>query len=153
MRAMNGGALRRMTVAAGALVAAIAAAPAAGHTPLTASVPRDGAVLAAAPVALVATYAEPLGAVRGAVVSAPGGTRAVTHRLGPGDRRRVRIPVPAAGAGAYRVTWVAVSVDGHASEATVAFRVRVPAVAVTLLRVSTLVRAAGAAVERRIDRR
>jgi copper transport protein len=153
MGRINAGPVRRAAAPAVVLAVGLAAVPGAAHTPLAASSPRDGAVLAAAPPFVTATYAEPLGAVRGAVVSAPGGDRTVTPRLMAGDRRRVRVPVPSAGAGAYRVTWVAVSADGHASEATVAFRVRPPAVAVTLLRVSVLVRAAGATVARRIDRR
>ncbi|MFN8121344.1 MAG: copper resistance protein CopC [Thermoleophilia bacterium] len=138
----------------GAVLAALlaAAVPATAHSPLAATVPPDGARPAVTPPAVTATYGEPVARVGDAVVTGPAGRSEVTAARVPGDARRVRITVPPAGPGTYRVTWVAVSADGHRSRAGITFRVRVPAVSRTLLRLSARVRDTAARVARAAPR-
>ncbi len=141
MRAVTHAHLHGATLAVSAALVAAVAAPAVAHSPLGATAPRDGAQLVTVPRAVAATYGEPLAGVEDAVVQGPGGRREVTARRVAGDLRQVRISVPAAGPGTYRVAWVAVSADGHRSEARITFRVRPPAVSRSLLRLSARVRA------------
>jgi copper transport protein len=104
-------------------------------------------VLAAAPAAVTATYNEPVIAVRTALVSIDGRDTRVTAAVSPENHRRVVVPLPSRGPGAYRVSWVAVSADGHPVAGETAFRVRRAPVTVTLLRTAARVRAVARSVE------
>ena len=131
------------------LVAALAAmlatsAPALGHSDVTATSPRDGAVLAEPPGRVVVTYAYVLGAATSARVEVGGRDVAGAARLDPRDARRLVVPLAAAATGEHRVTWEVVGADGHTLTGAIAFRVRASADARLLSRVGARVIAAAA---------
>lgn len=107
---------------AGLLV--LAASAAIAHSRLDATVPADGAVLAAMPGEVVLTFARQMRLTR----------VRMTHDGGPaieldlGGRKsfatRFAIPVTGRGKGAYRVEWRGLAADGHAMRGGFAFRVR-----------------------------
>gem|GEM_PF-869744 len=112
-------------VGAALALAAVLALPATAgaHTELRASTPADGARLRAVPPALTLTFTAPLGRAETATVAGPGGEAAAPVRTDPRDARRMRVTLPDAGPGAYRVRWTARASDGHLMGGTVAFRV------------------------------
>jgi copper resistance protein C len=131
-----------------AVAGAASAASALGHSEVVSTVPRDGARLAAAPDAVVATYASPLAAAVQATVRGPGGAPlAVKPRLDARDARRVLIPVRGGGAGRFDASWTVVGADGHELAGSVSFVVRATAIVVELRELAALVRRAAATLE------
>jgi hypothetical protein len=133
------------------LLAVAGAGPAAtalGHSEVVSTVPRDGARLAAAPDAVVATYASPLAAAVQATVRGPGGAAlAVKPRLDARDARRVLIPVRGGGAGRFDASWTVVGADGHELAGSVSFVVRAPAIAARVRELGALVRRTALALD------
>ena len=121
---LDGTLLRRAFAVAACAVAALglAAAPALAHDELLASDPADGAALDVAPAAIVLTFSSPVLEIgTGLQITAPDGT---VMPLGPAvvDGPTVTQPLPEARpAGAYLVSWRAVSQDGHPVTGTLAF--------------------------------
>lgn len=121
---LDGTLLRRAFAVAACAVAALglAAAPALAHDELLASDPADGAALDVAPAAIVLTFSSPVLEIgTGLQITAPDGT---VMPLGPAvvDGPTVTQPLPEARpAGAYLVSWRAVSQDGHPVTGTFAF--------------------------------
>lgn len=102
-----------LTVLAGACVASAAMVE-----------PQPGALLGAPPEAvrvLVDAPVEP--ALARAQVRGPRGARASTARVEPDDPQAIVVPVPADGAGIYRVAWWGLTTDGHPLAGTTAFAV------------------------------
>lgn len=110
-----------------AALSLLVAGPAAAHTDLSSSSPKDGATLAAAPARIALTFREDL---------LPAGDRLVAR-----DAQGARVslgqatvdgPVlsaawpPDADSGSYRVAYRAVAADGHPLEGTVSFTVQGP---------------------------
>ena len=124
---------------------------AAAHSPLEATSPAAGAVVARAPAQVVATYGGPLASVTSAEVRGGGARVAGAPRIDPRDARRVLIPIEGGGPGPYRVSWVVLGADGHSLAGETSFRVRVPPVVVALRRVAKSVRAAAAALDAAVD--
>lgn len=121
---LDGTLLRRAFAVAACAVAALglAAAPALAHDELLASDPADGAALDVAPAAIVLTFSSPVLEIgTGLQITAPDGT---VMPLGPAvvDGPTVTQPLPEARpAGAYLVSWRAVSQDGHPVTGAFAF--------------------------------
>ena len=105
------------------LLALLVMAPAAkAHSPLVATMPADGAVLAAAPVSLHLTFK---GTARLARLSLardgadiPLGKDHLMQKAMQHD-----VPLPALAAGRYQVWWRALSADGHVIKGTFSFTV------------------------------
>ena len=105
------------------LLALLVMAPAAkAHSPLVATMPADGAVLAAAPDSLHLTFK---GTARLARLSLahdgadiPLGKDHLMQKATQHD-----VPLPALAAGRYQVRWRALSADGHVIKRTFAFTV------------------------------
>jgi methionine-rich copper-binding protein CopC len=141
---------RARALAAAALAVAWAggAATALGHSGVVATVPRDGARLAAAPDAVMATYAAPLAAAVEATVRPPGGAElAVKPRLDARDARRVIVPLRGGGPGRFEATWTVVGADSHELAGSTSFVVRAPAIAAEVRELAALVRRAALALD------
>jgi len=140
---------RRVLTGAALVAAALAApAPAAGHTAVERLEPADGAALRSAPAQVRVTYGAPLASVVSAQVLLGGRNVARAARIDPSDARRVVIPLDAAGAGAYRVSWTVVGADGHSLAGRAAFRVRPAGVVGAAHRVGASLLTAARALER-----
>lgn len=118
---------RRALGLAGAVLALgiAAAAPAAAHSGVHASEPADGAVLRAAPPAVVLAFMEPVRVTTLRLLDEAGRERPLRRE---GERtaatREVRAAVQGAlPPGAYRVEWRGASADGHVGGGTLRFRV------------------------------
>jgi copper transport protein len=116
-------------VAAAAVVALLAAAPAWGHAGLTLSEPAAGAALGDTPTAIELTFSEPpqasLSSIK--VLDANGRPRRVGRvERTPADPLSVTARVARLPRGVYTVVWRIVSaVDGHATSGSYAFGVGV----------------------------
>jgi methionine-rich copper-binding protein CopC len=110
---------------AGLLVAS--AAPAAAHTALKASSPKDGGKIAVAPSRLLMEFTEPiLGVGSQVVVRGPDGT---DYRSGAAQivDNKLTLPLkPLGPAGAYRVTFRVVAADGHSLTSGMRFTLTKP---------------------------
>lgn len=118
----------------GALLAALAIAPAPGlvvagaasaHSGAPVSSPKPGATVAALPATVSITFGDRLARVnRVTVVDAKGANHARSARLDARNAARVLVrtstPVP----GAYTVRWTVTSEDGHVQSGSFPFRVR-----------------------------
>lgn len=111
-----------------ALLLGLIAGMAAAASAVPQVTPADGAVLAAPPAAVRAVQAAPVepGLAR-ARVAGPRGAVAAVATVPPDDPQAVVVPVPADGAGTYRVAWWGMTTDGHPIAGTTAFVVRAPA--------------------------
>jgi len=109
--------------ASAALVASAGAA--AAHAHLVSSDPAAGATVAA-PKAITLTFSEKLeGKFSGADLSKDGAPLGSHSLLDPADGKALTVsPGAPLSAGAYKVSWHAVSVDGHRTKGEVAFTVR-----------------------------
>ncbi|MCM2578560.1 copper resistance CopC/CopD family protein [Streptomyces meridianus] len=127
----------RVLLAAAALLGALTgallagAAPASAHAALTASDPRQGAVLGSAPEQVTLTFSEKVAMSDGAVrVLDPQGKRVDTGKvrdLGRGSTVRVAAPLhPGLPDGTFTVVWKAVSADGHPVGGAFTFSVGAP---------------------------
>jgi copper resistance protein C len=125
-------------------VALALAGPAAAHTSLEASSPPDGAVLRAAPPAVVLRFAAAPQTVRARV--SPAEAAAGPARTAARDARRVIVPLRPGAAGRYRIDWELVAADGDLVTGAVRFRVAPPPVASAVRRLGARLRAVGAAV-------
>lgn len=124
--------MRRLLLVLAAAVAltALAAAPVAAHTELSASTPREGSVVRALPDRLELTFSGDL-ATTGASISVvgPDGVDLVEGPYRFTSREVSVALAPGAGpaGGAYEVTWQVTSADGHTIDGAYAFRLRAPA--------------------------
>ncbi len=102
-----------------------AAGAAAAHAHLVSSDPTAGAA-GAAPKAVVLTFSEKLeGKFSGAELSKDGAPLGSHGLLEPKAGKTLTVtPEAPLSAGAYKVSWHAVSVDGHRTKGEVAFTVR-----------------------------
>jgi len=107
-----------------ALVVAVAAPVATGHTSTVATDPAPGASLPAAPQRIVVTHGQPVGAAGRARVTVDGTDVAGPARLDPADARRLVIPLTAGPAGRYRARWQVTAADGHSLAGELTFTVR-----------------------------
>lgn len=115
--------VRRAVVCAAALTI-LAAAPAAAHTDLVSSSPKDGATLSSAPQKVSLKFGEDLLTAGDELVAKD--AQGVSVELGPSrvDGPTLSAAWPAAAAaGEYRVSYRAVAEDGHPLEGTVTFSV------------------------------
>jgi methionine-rich copper-binding protein CopC len=102
-----------------------AAAPATAHSGLHASEPADGAVLRAAPPAVVLAFMEPVQVTSLRLLDEAGRERPLRRE---GERtaatREARASVQGAlPPGAYRIEWRGASADGHVGGGAVSFRI------------------------------
>lgn len=116
---------RRLGLAGAVLAMAAAAAPAAAHSGLHASEPADGAVLRAAPSAIVLAFMEPVRVTSLRLLDEAGRERPLRRE---GERtaatREARAAVQdALPPGAYRIEWRGASADGHVGGGAVGFRI------------------------------
>lgn len=94
--------------------------------------PPGGALVGSPPeVVRVMVDAPVEPALARAQVRGPGGAMAAAARVEPDDPQAIVVPVPADGAGTYRVAWWGLTTDGHPVAGTTAFSVgaRAPAAA------------------------
>lgn len=114
--------------AAATLCLGAGAGTALAHTEVVASSPRDGASLSRLPAAVILTFEEPVGRVRGVVVRREGGPNLVRRaRTHPRDAARVVATLKRPGRrwqpGSYRAGWRVVGEDGHTVGGVLRFRV------------------------------
>ena len=118
----------RRAAACAAAITLFAVAPAAAHTDLISTKPKDGATLSAPPQAVTLTFGEDLLTGGDKLVARDADGTAVD--LGPskveGPTLSATWPASAA-AGAYTVSYRAVAEDGHPLEGTVRFTIASPA--------------------------
>ena len=101
---------------------ALAAGAALAHSRLAATVPADGAVLAAMPAEIVLTFSRQLRLTR--VRMSRGGEAADLDLAGHTSfAKRFALPVTGEGAGVWRVEWRGLAADGHAMRGAFSFRV------------------------------
>jgi len=118
--------LRRAPHLAAALLAGLAAAaPAAAHSDLHRSEPADGAVLRAAPAAVVLAFQAPVQVMTLRLLDRDGRERPLRREGARGAavsevRAAVQGTLPP---GDYRIEWRGASPDGHAGGGAVRFRV------------------------------
>lgn len=109
---------------AAALLALVAAGPAAAHAHLErASPPADGTVRAA-PDEVVLTFTERLEAKFSRIRVRDGSGKAVATgetRAAGSDGRSIAVSLPKLAPGTYTVSWTATSVDTHRTSGTFAF--------------------------------
>ena len=96
-----------------ALGLALAAEPAAAHSELRATVPANGARLAASPPALELTFNEDVQLTALRLLDAADKPIRLERKAAREPRRAERATVPSLTPGAYRVLWAAISADGH----------------------------------------
>lgn len=116
---------RRFCLVAGALGLGMMPRLVFAHAHLQAASPAVGSTVAAAPARVVCSFTEALEpALCRMQVFGPDGARVDLNDLAlAGEARRIAVSLRAAGAGVYRVAWVAVSVDTHRTEGTFSFTV------------------------------
>ena len=118
--------LRRKLGCAGLVVLGMAAAaPAAAHSSLHASEPADGAVLRAAPPAVVLAFTEPVRVTSLRLLDEAGREQPLRR---DGERtaatREARATVQGAlPPGGYRIEWRGASADGHVGGGALRFRI------------------------------
>jgi copper transport protein len=100
----------------------LAAAKAAAHAELVASIPADGAALAAAPAALELRFNEPVRLLSLRLVDASGGTLPLVHARADGDVIRAQI-ADKLGDGHYTLSYRITSLDSHPVGGAIAFGV------------------------------
>lgn len=121
---------RRATfIAAGALLAAVAATPALAHSDVTSTSPAKGATLTRTPAQMAVTFSDAVGTAGKMTVTRNGaGNLVKSARISPKNGRTVLIRLKRPGAkkqaGTYKLTWRVTGADGHALRGTVTFRVR-----------------------------
>lgn len=118
--------LNRAAARAAFVLAAFAAfAPAWAHSGVQRSEPANGAVLRAAPAAVVLAFDEPVQVVTLRLLDEAGRERPLRREGGRAEAARearaaVQGPLPP---GAYRIEWRGASADGHVGGGAVRFRV------------------------------
>jgi len=116
---------RRFAVFTACAALLLAAGAAAAHAHLVSSDPAAGAAVDA-PKAITLTFSEKLeGKFSGADLSKDGAPLGSHSLLDPTGGKTLTVsPGAPLSAGAYKVSWHAVSVDGHRTKGEVAFTVR-----------------------------
>jgi copper resistance protein C len=117
---------RRPALVLAALLALGLAAPrlAAAHSLLLGSTPAADSVVARSPGQLTLRFNNRIEKrlCRVRVVDSAGAARDLTP-LGDGPADRLEAPLPALGAGAYRVEWQVLSTDGHVVNGRFSFKI------------------------------
>lgn len=125
--------LRRTLIAASVAALALAAAPRAGqstmlHLRLTSSIPAKDSVIATAPTTLTLTYSQqPHLRLSRVTLKGATGDPVATGEVTLGGTDSTSLIVPVTGmmsAGAYTISWVTASSDGHAIKGTIPFTLK-----------------------------
>lgn len=110
-------------ILAAALLAVIGAGAALAHTKMTASVPADGATVAAGLSQIEVAFSHPMRLTLVRVHGAQGADVPLTGALPKGFTESAKIGIEPLAEGGYEVTWTAVSEDGHVMKGHFAFTV------------------------------
>jgi methionine-rich copper-binding protein CopC len=98
------------------------------HAKMVASVPKDGATVAAGLSEIAFDFSKPMRLTLVRVHPVKGGDDAmVTSALPKAFADAVKVPVGALAVGAYKISWTAVAEDGHVMKGSFAFTVAAPA--------------------------
>lgn len=107
-------------VAAAALAWLFLATAALAHASLTATEPRDGAVVPTAPTTLALSFSEPVSPLALKLVK-PDGSAVALERFSLRDRTvEIEVP-PDLSAGTHALSWRVVSEDGHPVAGSIVF--------------------------------
>ncbi|WP_347468549.1 copper homeostasis periplasmic binding protein CopC [Burkholderia stagnalis] len=113
--------------AAAVVLAATVSTAAFAHARPANTDPAANAELSVAPAAVTLDFTEPLEPAFSSIVVVDGAGKTVSDgkaSVDAANRKRMTVPLPALGAGAYSVKWVAVAADGHRTQGSYRFSVK-----------------------------